>query len=78
MQRLENTVAKQDQSLKEKDDTISGLKELRDNMKTELENAKKKNKGQWEEIQREYLVQKLGKIQRTLNQRDSFFFFVQN
>ncbi|ROL55195.1 Erythroid membrane-associated protein [Anabarilius grahami] len=44
LQRLENTLAKQNLYLKEKDDTISELKELRDNMKTDLENAKKKNK----------------------------------
>lgn len=43
---LENTLGKQNLKLKEKDDTISALKEERDNMQTELENAKKENKGQ--------------------------------
>lgn len=64
MQRLENALAKQNLYLKEKDDTIAKLKELRDNMEQELEKVKKKNEGQWEEIKRvsEYVVHKLGKI----------------
>ncbi|KAK7163421.1 hypothetical protein R3I93_007467 [Phoxinus phoxinus] len=44
LQRLENALAKQDLYLKEKDDTIALLKELRDNMENELEKVKKKNK----------------------------------
>lgn len=54
LQRLENALAKQDLYLKEKDDTIAILKELRDNMENKLEKVKKKNEGQWEEIQRIY------------------------
>ncbi|XP_067308521.1 myosin heavy chain, skeletal muscle-like isoform X2 [Pseudorasbora parva] len=43
VQRLENVIAKQDQYLKEKDDTIAILKDLRDNMKKDLDKVKEKN-----------------------------------
>jgi len=46
LQRLENELAKQGLNLKEKDDTIAKLKELRENKESELEKAKKKNEGQ--------------------------------
>ncbi|XP_077088851.1 uncharacterized protein LOC143740738 [Siphateles boraxobius] len=43
LQRLENTLAKQDLNLKEKDDTIAILKKRQDDMENELEKVKKKN-----------------------------------
>ncbi|XDV27767.1 hypothetical protein PO909_031250 [Leuciscus waleckii] len=46
LQRLENALAKENLNLKEKDDTIAKLKELRDNMEKELGKEKKKNESQ--------------------------------